>query len=1175
MFKRVLSFLARPWLLILIGFIALGLLVWFAGPLIAIADYMPLKSVWARVLLVCLLPVMWLLLRFRVRFTDRRAARRLERSLNEAGTPAAPVEANVPDPEQSVLAERLQRALQTLQSARLSRGRRLYQLPWYVIIGAPGSGKSTLLKRSGLRFPLQSQLGDDPLQGAGGTRYCDWWFTDEAVFIDTAGRYTMQDNPQESSSRAWFGFLGLLRRSRPKRPLNGIVVTIAILDLLHKTPTQLAMQATAIKRRIQELNEHLRMELPVYLLFTKCDLLAGFTEFFQDLEDEDREAVWGVTLPYSGRDGAAHALTAFPARYGALIARAANRVPLRLRDESSPRRRALIYEFPRQMLGLKDKLDAFLRDIFLPNQFEQPALLRGAYFVSGTQTAAPATRVSGVLPPALSTPPLAVSQAGPPRSYFLTRLLRGVIFSESELAGVNRSQRRRFRWAWSGAFAVVVASFVAVSALWLTCYAGIQSYLDDVAERIEDFRSGHSALRTGSATDWMALATTLDKLRALPERSGADWMPNLGLEQQQKITAQAGNTYQRMLEVELMPAVTELLLAQFDLAGDNAAWLYHALRSYLMLYHREHLDRDAVRIWLGISWERELPGGYAEPVRRSLSEHLRVALASDLLPPPMDEARVTAARELLLATPLDRRLYVRLQSEYESQAPQREFSVVDVLGARAAQALLSRNSGKPLSEGIPAYYTYEGLHRGFQLQRLKLAEYLTDTHWVYDDHGRKAPSPQELESLAGAIEALYYEHYIGHWRGYLEDLELRGFRNAEEGRVLAQQLAGGEASLLGLLQEIHRHTDPTTLPAGAETLAKVAEQLPGNQVANQRRRLEHIAPGVEVKLPGQPVADAFAVFNRYISENEAAGPKRLQDALTGYGLYLETLAHAPARREAAFSAMADPAQNAAALQTLETALRAAPPVLGKWLAPIRRAGWRVTAASATAHVNELWRNQVLSFYDRAIAGRYPFQGDAEQDVRIEDFTEFFGPGGILDRFFQAHLAPLVDTGTVNWRWRRSIGLSASSLRMFQQVQRIREAYFAGSGAPQVEFIVRPQRLDQTVIQSRLEAGASQVSYQHGPVRSTPLRWDFDGAGRSRLVLTLAGRDTPVSTSEDGQWSLFRLLDRHSRSEPTRDGSGLLVHFEVEGLRASYVLQPLRGNPLTRAELRDFTPPRRL
>lgn len=62
----------------------------------------------------------------------------------------------------------------------------LYQLPWYVIIGAPGAGKTTALVNSGLHFPLADRFGKSALRGVGRTRNCDWWFTNDAVLLDTA-----------------------------------------------------------------------------------------------------------------------------------------------------------------------------------------------------------------------------------------------------------------------------------------------------------------------------------------------------------------------------------------------------------------------------------------------------------------------------------------------------------------------------------------------------------------------------------------------------------------------------------------------------------------------------------------------------------------------------------------------------------------------------------------------------------------------------------------------------------------------------------------------------------------------------------------------------------------------------------------------------------------------------
>ncbi len=196
--------------------------------------------------------------------------------------------------EIETLRGRFGEAMAVLKQADTKRqlgGTYVYQLPWYPIIGPPGCGKTTALVNSGLRFSLAEHLGQDPIRGVGGTRSCDWWFSDEAMLLDTAGRYTTQDSHEAVDSAAWLGFLALLKKHRPRRPINGVLVAVSLADLTQQTDTERALQASAVKQRVQELHQHLGVRFPIYVLFMKGDLIAGFMEVFGDLGKEDREQV--------------------------------------------------------------------------------------------------------------------------------------------------------------------------------------------------------------------------------------------------------------------------------------------------------------------------------------------------------------------------------------------------------------------------------------------------------------------------------------------------------------------------------------------------------------------------------------------------------------------------------------------------------------------------------------------------------------------------------------------------------------------------------------------------------------------------------------------------------------------------------------------------------------------
>src|SRR4029453_18522265 len=260
------------------------------------------------------------------------------------------------------LRERFEEAVAVLKQKHRT-GHSLYDLPWYVILGAAGSGKTTALVNSGLHFPLEQRSGKGALRGVGGTRNCDWWFTDEAVFLDTARRYTTQDSDSAADSAGWAEFLALLRKYRARRPINGVILTISAQDLLTAGHAAQEAHVAAARRRLNELNQELRIQLPVYLMVTKCDLVSGFTEYFEDLDHAGRAQVWGVTFPYE-QTKKGEAAQGFDAEFEALIGRLNQLLFARLDDEREVRRSAKIFGFPQQMAALRDALSQFATDLF-------------------------------------------------------------------------------------------------------------------------------------------------------------------------------------------------------------------------------------------------------------------------------------------------------------------------------------------------------------------------------------------------------------------------------------------------------------------------------------------------------------------------------------------------------------------------------------------------------------------------------------------------------------------------------------------------------------------------------------------------------------------------------------------------------------------------------------------
>ena len=354
-------------------------------------------------------------------------------------TPDKNVDARVARELESIQS-RFRQAAEELKDARFpnpdGRPRAVEEMPWYVMIGAPGSGKTTALLNSGLRFPLYTKDSSASVAGVGGTRNCDWWFADEAVLLDTAGRYTTRASDRKADAAAWHGFLALLKKFRPQRPLNGALVTVSVLDLMLWTKRERTKFAAHVRMRLSEMYAALNQRFPIYVLVTKLDLLAGFTEFFGDYDQAARMQVWGTTFDHDIDPALIE--QPYAKDFAALEERLGAEMLARLHEEPDLQRRAAIYRFPQQFHPVGALVGEFLAQSFGTQVNHRPLQLRGVYYTSGTQEGNPIDRVLATMARTFKLERNAATlMSGTGKSYFVTRLLREIVFPEYGLAAAE------------------------------------------------------------------------------------------------------------------------------------------------------------------------------------------------------------------------------------------------------------------------------------------------------------------------------------------------------------------------------------------------------------------------------------------------------------------------------------------------------------------------------------------------------------------------------------------------------------------------------------------------------------------------------------------------------------------------------------------------------------------
>jgi len=277
----------------------------------------------------------------------------------------------------SDLSQKWQTAMSNLRDSRID----LYQLPWYMLIGEPQSGKSTTLKFSGLRFPI----GMEAISGGGGTRNCDWWFTEQGVILDTAGRFTFQEGSATDAAE-WGHFLNLLSRHRPYCPINGVILVIPADALLADDRETRERKARNINDKLLHIQRCLAIQFPVYVMVTKCDQVYGFVQFFNKLNADQQREMFGWSNP---EERAGFDLEAFNRSFSQIAARLDQ---IRQRHLSQPRFIDDIdktFIFPEEFRALQAPLEHYMRVIFESSVYKDPLFFRGFCFSSGMQEGQP------------------------------------------------------------------------------------------------------------------------------------------------------------------------------------------------------------------------------------------------------------------------------------------------------------------------------------------------------------------------------------------------------------------------------------------------------------------------------------------------------------------------------------------------------------------------------------------------------------------------------------------------------------------------------------------------------------------------------------------------------------------------------------------------------------------
>jgi type VI secretion system protein ImpL len=1102
------------------------------------------------IILVLVAVIVWGILK------ARRAANKIERALAKQG--AAQSAGARPDMQADInaMSSEFTKAVGALKGSKLGK-EALYALPWYVIIGPPGVGKSTALRNSGLQFPYLSDKGGGAVKGIGGTRNCDWWMTNQAVIVDTAGRYTTEDTDRDE----WLAFLDLLKDTRPKRPINGILLAVSVADIALANDEEINTMSTKIRARIDEVTKHLEMSVPVYVLFTKCDLLPGFVEMYSEMGKSERGGIWGFTLPVLGPNAGVDPTGTFCDQFDRLADRTEQRALRRMGEERRVESRGKIYEFPQHFELLRDNLARFVGLVFTGNVYAETPMLRGCYFTSGTQEGRPIDRLMGSMAQAFG---MQQAIAGQPqteaRSYFLGNLFNKVIFADRELARRSSKHVRKaaiIKWAGAGSIFATAIGLCVLPAKSMRANQAVLASVDGAIDKVEE-EGADQASPVATVERLQPIYASQEEIYAY-ENDSRPFKLRWGMYQGGALQSPTRSLFGRTARQELiLPIIKEKQVELANFAArypgeddepptDESNRAFDMLRAYLLLAgdYRDYkpdllpeqleLERSRENEWLS----RQIAIWWAEALLvdgESATFQSMVTISTGY---------VTVLRELPeLEIDFDQKLVTDVQTvlrrsdRVEAWLSELIAAAAEVDGVKdvtLASLKLGTNVYKNDGIRVRGAFTRQGWEKYCRIELAKNQGEFVGSEWVLGLTQREVDERRMTDRLR--LRSRYFDQYIKEWDQFVAKIYVDASSDLVGSLQMFQDLARGGSPLRVLLTNVAWHSDlKEEKREGGPAPWYHPDQLP----KDVRAKVEAATPeGVKAFFANKDVKDHFLPFVGFGVAEVDTEPSPDAPPAVGGSLQIDTyLEQVTAVRDALQAAVDDRAELDALAKKLRTATQFVKGQISEQQEPWRTRFDRillppfdavrgVVEGGQAAGLGSSWCAAVYIPFDEQVADKYPFNPKG-YDLPVGEFSKWFAPDqGPIWEFYKVSLAAriqksgnvfnIVDAGAG-----ATVSYNSQLPGFLNDVADIGLVMFPpGATTPKFEFEVQ---IDGTpgVSEITLMVDGQSVSYRNGPQSWKPMTWPgAEGAPGASIKAKGLGKNGDVVRK--GDWGFWRLL----------------------------------------------------
>ena len=1106
----------------------------------------------------------------------------------------------------------------------------LSDLPWYMVIGTENAGKTSSVLSSGQSFPDPEQLKKIARKTMATTN-CECWFSNDALFLDTAGKYVSQ---ADENNNEWKNILNGIRKYRSIKAINGVIINISVSDVMGRSKAELYELSAKIRARLDDTRKTLGIHFPVYVLVSKIDQLSGFSEYFRILTEQEREQIWGVTFPYGEemKMPASDLRERVDAELVLLENRIEEKMTLRQQEELNLNDRKRMYSFPQDFRVLSQEISDMLQNIFFTSRYDESkgfTSLRGLYFVSNHQPAdvyllnnstlmhkwdnfvhRRSVNAFDSVTRKFNEGDFLVTDNAYGRHYFLKTLFSEIIVKDAHLVRHNLSAESKYRFQ-----NIVIHCSCILLTVWLIngfyhSYYNNDGYLNTIREKVISLEGKIGEFEKTNNPELTPIL--LSMAQYMPEYSDLDVEhPPLDFRFGQyvgwDITSDSISLYHYFLQKLLFPNVQHEAQDKLQDAvlGDDNSEIYTALKAYLMLNGKGKFDKKFLIDTITKAWDdsgKILP--YAD-------KEIFIAHLDNLfdLPDwryysqPLDADLVAQARDVLGRISLSDRLYERIKVIMQDDAP--ENLTLDKMTDGKANQIFTLDETDHHATSIPGLFTYVGYHQVFKKKITALVTKLNDEDgWVMESKHNTSlaefsstrmhaelgllgsamlANAKRIDPIKQKIMQRYYDEYTQRWSRFLSEISLNSNRSQNRNGQLAlsfdiyllRTMVSSDSPLVNLAQ---RAVEETTLSA-LQNEELIDSRSSSTRLLQNVNKANQLLVSLEKKRLWEGVDSHFSTLREFVTGSTRPSEKAGSTSMTGSRLRnIMGVLH----DQYTIFVLSDNALKNGSMPTLSDAglkisaeSQTWPDPLKNIIEPLLNGAYKKVNHLVISESNKKIEADLGEVCRNTLEGRYPFTKSPEE-VRVRDFEHFFAPGGLAEMFFKNNLADKVNTSVKPWRYNSDNGdNNSTTLKTFEQAQDIRNTFFQNGESKQmsINFSISVPYMAPTITQLSMNFDGATMDYSHGPVAPETFTWPGSRMG-SNVNMTAQPRMADKSSGLvfTGPWALFHWMDNVKTIENSSSANPILV-FSLSNRRVDVKASGVTyDDRLITRLLRDFRCP---